>query len=92
MGLFDKLKKKKEDKNRQLTIHEKWAMDIDSYKNENYKAKIKEGPCCKCVYRVKGNALKCSKFDSIPKEIIFNQKKCESRIEDTIKAHNLRED
>lgn len=81
MGLFDKFKKKKAE---QLTIHEKWAIDCETYKDANYKARIEEGQCYKCANRIKGNTLKCSKFDVIPKEIMFNKKKCKNRIERTI--------
>lgn len=86
MGFFDKFKNKKNtsDKNEPLTIYEKWAADVESYKNENYKAKIEEGQCRRCANRINGNTLKCLKFEVIPKEILSGKKKCKDRIERTI--------
>lgn len=72
------------DKKEQLSIHAKWNLDSESYKNSNYKVKVGEGQCYKCANRIKGNILKCSKFDNIPKEILLNKNKCKSRIERTI--------
>ena len=86
MGLFDKFKNKinNNDKDEQLSIYEKWACDVESYKNANYKAKIEEGQCYRCVKRIKGNTLKCSKFEVIPNKILSNKKKCKERIERTM--------
>lgn len=68
-------------KNKELTIEEKWKIDCESYKNENYKANIKTGQCYRCAYRIKGDVLKCSKFGIIPNEIMSGKKKCKSREE-----------
>lgn len=83
MSIFSMFGSKKNGnkKNEQLTIEEKWKIDCESYKNENYKADIKEGQCYRCANRIKGNVLKCSKFDVIPKEIMYGKKKCKSREE-----------
>ena len=49
---------------------------VESYKNANYNAKIEEGQCYRCANRVEGNTLRCSKLEVIPKEILYNKKKC----------------
>ena len=83
MSILSKLfnKNKKTENNKQLTIHEKWQIDCESYQNPNFKVKTGECQCYKCLNRIKGNTLKCSKFDIVPKEILFNKKECELRVE-----------
>ena len=74
MCLFKKNAKK------QLTIHEKWALDCESFKNPNYKVKIGEIQCYKCKNRIRTNTLKCSKFDEIESDILRDKKKCAFRV------------
>ena len=55
--------------------------NYQSYKNSNYKVKTGECQCYNCVNKISGNTLKCSIFEDIPKDILFNKKECEYRIE-----------
>lgn len=62
-----------------FTLEEKWKIDSEQYNNPNYKAETGEIQCYKCINRIKGNSLKCSKYDNIPENIIFDKEKCEYR-------------
>lgn len=68
-------------KNRNLTLQERWAMDCESYKDPNYNVETGKSQCYKCGNRIKDSVLKCSKFQNVSKEILFNVKECEFRIE-----------
>lgn len=76
MSFFGLLRKSK---SKNLTLEEKWNLDIESYKNPNYQAKIGEKQCYKCVYKRIENGLHCEKFGEIPKDILFNSRQCELR-------------
>lgn len=78
MNLFNIFKKKKK-VSEQLTIQEKWALDCESYNNSNFTVETGESQCYKCKNRIKGNSLKCSKFDNIDKDILFGKKQCSFR-------------
>lgn len=81
MSVLSKLFNKKREDNQQLTLHEKWEKDSESYNNPNYHVKTGENQCYRCANKIKGDALKCSKYESIPKEIILDKLKCDFRKE-----------
>ncbi len=62
---------------RQLTLHEKWAIDAETYKNSN--AILTKTPQCEtCAYRIKEKAFNCQKYcsEEKPKEVVFCDKEC----------------
>lgn len=59
-----------------FSLADKWDIDSKHYKDPNYKAEIGETQCYRCSNRIKGNTLKCSKFDSIPIDILSGKEKC----------------
>lgn len=65
------------EKNKQLTLVEKWELDIKSYKR-GAKVETSVPQCEKCKYRVKGDALHCEVFrnEKIPKYVMFPEKEC----------------
>ena len=73
--------------NRQLTLHEKWAIDIDAYKRgASWKS---ASPQCKsCQYFIEGDAKNCLKFE-LPEQkplfVLYARKECsEFKHRDTI--------
>ncbi len=64
---------------RQLTLIERWELDIQSYK-EGARFKTAVPQCEKCKYYITGNALHCKKFqyERKPKYVIFIEKECPS--------------
>lgn len=65
--------------NKQLTLIEKWELDIESYK-QGGKVKVSIPQCEKCNYYIKGNALHCEIYNSerMPKYVMFPEKECPS--------------
>ncbi len=70
---------KKDKKEKNLTLQEKWELDLKASQDPNYKVKTGEIQCYKCLNRIKTNTLKCSKYDIIPKEIIQDKIECKYR-------------
>ena len=62
---------------KQLSLHEKWALDAEAYGREK-KIKTAIPQCESCVYYEKGNALHCKKFQNTrkPNEVMFAHKEC----------------
>lgn len=63
---------------KQLTMRERWKMDIESYKNgANIKVSIPQ--CETCNYFIKGNAFHCKKYQNIkkPEYVLFPTKECQ---------------
>lgn len=57
---------------KQLTIHEKWAFDVESYKSGGSVLVAK--PICRdCQYNLKGNVFHCKKYieEEKPKDVIL---------------------
>jgi ADP-ribosylglycohydrolase len=80
-------------KNKQLTLIEKWELDIESYK-QGAKIKTSVPQCEKCKYHIKGDALHCEIFkdERIPKHVMFPEKECPSFvISDLLNFDNLNE-
>ncbi len=65
--------------NKQLTLIEKWELDIESYK-KGAKIKVSTPQCKKCKYHIKGDALHCEvyKNERMPKYVRFPEKECPS--------------
>lgn len=65
--------------NKQLTLIEKWELDIKAYK-ESAKVETAVPQCEKCKYFIKGNALHCKRFidEKKPQYVIFIEKECPS--------------
>ena len=62
---------------KKLSLHEKWAADIQSYqKGAHVKTAVPQ--CEKCAHFIKGNALHCQKYVSLrkPKEVMFAHREC----------------
>lgn len=71
--------------NKQLTLIEKWELDIESYK-QGAKIKVSTPQCKKCKYHIKGDALHCEvyKNEKMPKYVRFPQKECPSFVSNDI--------
>lgn len=64
---------------KQRSLQERWAMDIESYKN-GAKRLVSTPQCITCEHYIKGNALHCKCYDSErkPKYVMFPEKECPS--------------
>ncbi len=64
---------------RKRTLQERWAMDIESYKN-GAKPLVSTPQCITCENYIKGNALHCKCYDNEtkPEYVMFPQKECPS--------------
>ena len=79
MKLFNIFKKN----DKQLTLEEKWNIDIEFYKNHpDYKVKTSECQCYRCVYKNVNNGLHCDKIGKISKDILFDEVNCKYRLTD----------
>lgn len=63
---------------KQLSLIERWELDIESYKNGATQILTCTPQCEKCRYFIKGNALHCEIYDNDnkPKYVLFPSKEC----------------
>lgn len=62
---------------RQLSLVERWELDIESYKN-GAKVRVSNPQCITCTNYIKGNALHCKTFINTekPKDVLKCKKEC----------------
>jgi len=71
--------------NKQLTLIEKWELDIKAYK-EGAKVETAVPQCETCKYYIKGDALHCKFFEDEkkPRDVIFIEKECTSFVSNNL--------
>ncbi len=64
-------------KQRQLSLVERWELDIESY-NNGAKVRVSNPQCISCINYIKGNALHCKTFTDAekPKDVLACRKEC----------------
>lgn len=64
-------------KPRQLSLVERWELDIESY-NNGAEVRVSNPQCVSCVNYIKGNALHCKSFINTekPKDVLSCRKEC----------------
>ena len=63
---------------KQLSLVERWKLDIESYKRAEMKVKTASPQCKSCLYFVIGDAFHCQKYkeEKKPEEVIWAKKEC----------------